>query len=539
MSITRLDRTNAKITLANYEFVFSQSDRDMCYRLTNQHIALLSAHIEMMAWKTRWHKNEKDVSKIEHRAIVEFVDDLTYRLFSPFNCGDSGTVVPVTNEGGENRSLGYVRALEGRIAELGEEIENMASKCCELRWSKDGRLQMRVDTACGCEWIDIPYEGGLLPNPASGTLGANVGASMINSDGTPKLVSIPLEKSSANASAIELRACSKATALVRMFRNVLETATMAEIREALDEIPFPTTTVITGITAKLLPEFLPVVGAFKLMSIAADITDPIVEEINERLNQKTEAEAICTLYPLISKSYELTGEDITNAILSLGFKAGDISFLVVNALTQAMDVRAIKEHLELKFSDTDCGCPDIVAKQTGSSTNPPELADFRAVADFKLQHPSYYGFTIDYGVYEQGVGVKESIDPAKTRAFAFIYKGLTPNVMIERVDVYLENVIKGEFWSDPQGADYDLEGYYMRSQFNSSPLSVRPIKTPVTQATLGFKPDQLKLQFMFGYDEREPNIIPDQSGRGTIVKVVVWGRGTPNTDYNGWAVDSV
>lgn len=536
--------SKAKITQANYSFVFSMSDDDACYKLSLRDIALISSHIEMFAWKTRWHGGQyQELTQSQNVTVRELVDNLVRKLFTPVDCG--GNSDPPKDPPKDPPTLSYVKSLENRISELEQEIEEMACKC-ELRW-KDGVLQM-LDASCGCEWIDVPTEGQKTPNPISPSLGASVGFSMVNEDGAAKDISVPLEKSNLNADAVELRACSKATALVKMFRNVIQTAIMSDIREALDTIPFPTTSIVSAITNAIAPAFLPVVGAFKLASMAADITDPIAEEIQDKLNAKNEAQAICTLYPLISKGYELTGEDIANTILSIGFKAGDASFLVVNALTQSMSLKAIKEHLELKFSDVDCGCPDIVDKANYSPLSAPQkpsAAVWSVEANLKTGQHGTRLFEIanpQWGEYQSGVGYVNSSfdfeDVPDARQYTRIlidWENLSGRIL--RVDWFAENVTEGLFQSNTGTPNADVEKFLVYVSPDQQTRQYVDNGAGWRSANFGQTFANIDLWWLWGYCEISSNDGGQTSlGGGTVSKIRIHGTGTKPSWFssNGW-----
>lgn len=420
------------------------------------------------------------------------------------------------------------------------ECDDMAGcgKCPDLRWS-NGVLEMSYFDDCGCKkWRAIPTNG--APSGLNGALGSSLGGALLNEDGTPKEGGrLDLPEIDLGQRNFEITACSKATKLTDILITSIDALLEADsqIDNLGDALGLPLTEVFTALTGYLstvAPTLAPALKMVTIAQYAKKLTEPIREELQAKLAEPNLRQTtICDLSKLMVRSADVTSEDFVAAIASLGLTSTTATFL--GLLQQSWDLAKVSEILQIATNDIDCGCPELVQKEAGVANTAPELATWAFKADLKTNNLQHYGFTTQYGNYVSGKGLDGTYDNAKTRNYADVFIQLSAMTFIERVDVRLANVVKGIFVTYPETPDSEIEGFYMRTRFNYNvPIEVTPIKTPITTKTVGVKGERLDILFMFGYDETDPNIAPDNPGFGTIESVTVWGRGTIPASFDNW-----
>lgn len=446
------------------------------------------------------------------------------------------------------------------LEDLISELENdMCGKCdlSKMLRLKNGVLEVCVNDPCeGVKWVAINEVGsggvGQQNSALGGLAGSSVGAGLLTAAGSAAagaVVKIPPSPFNNTPNKSELRKCNKATRLVDATLGLLEVIYDIDspANNLIDLIPENLTDFIMGTTGIFLSKLPPPLGgyvravslAYWLDELKEEAKDDIVSIVEDKVIRREQA--ICYLSQTVSLADEIVGQDLVDALVGLGVLSSNLT--QIGTMWTTVDIEGLYKYFADFSGAVDCGCPEIVNRAnydpTGTSTIP-ELADWYAIADFKTHQPSYYGFSVEYGDWVSGEGLNGNYDSAMTRNFAFIYMGASGASVLERVDVSLSNVVRGQFFSGEGTPDNDIEGFFCRYRFfGGVPLAVKPITTPSTSVIIGSKATQITLQFMFGYDERDPNVIPDQTGFGTITQVKVWGRGAVPPEYNNWSVTNV
>lgn len=469
----------------------------------------------------------------------QWVQDIQFQL----ECELPEKVIEKTVTKNSVKTAIYAMAYEEILAMFDFDIEDY------IRVTPEGLLQLNIDGCSDCNWTTVwDLNGGAVSGTydkildSAGNLIDNAFAGITSGANLP-------QKTGQDE---DLARCAKATAYAEIVWGYL--AAFAEAYATLsiggiDSDDFNLLSVansVLGIFAEALkfaPGLTPFLGVAEIGGVVLAVSQQLEQELTEFVeNETNKQKLICFYHKAFTQRESLVGEDVSRALTRLDNAAMGVSaeFLeVIKKIMRSLPTRETSQAVNAARVSNDCGCPEVNNAIDPIAT-PPELAEWYAIADFKTHQPSYYGFSTDYGDWVSGEGLNGNYDGNMTRNFAFIFMGASGTAIVERIDVSLENVVRGQFFSGEGTPDNDIEGFYCRYRFYGGvPLAVKPIAMPVTSILVGSKATQITLQFMFGYEERDPNTIPDQTGFGTITQVKVWGRGTVPSEYNTWAVTSV
>lgn len=493
-------------------------------------IPIVIAHLMWLEKNWLWHGTQEQIDFVKNS-----VDKLIYGLAYGDCEGKPGEKPPDT--------VIIRKSTRQNQIILWEMIESMFDFDIEDHIRvRDGKLQINVDNCDGCDWTTIwDFNGNNAQKTYDNILdeaGKLIDDAFSELGGFDTPTNIPNKDN-------DLKRCAKATGFALLLWEYLNTLvdTWDTVTPDYGDSQFNLSSfangVISGIAGVLgiSPLLIPVLGVAEIGAIVLKTNNDAIDELRGVLDDNANRQKFtCFLYKHMTTRDRLVGEDVANIIEAIN--AGGLAFSVtvrslIVDLIRALPITKTSDFVDMQRVSNDCGCPDVIAAVDPNSVIP-ELATWAVKANFKAQTPSFYGFTVDYGDYVPNKGLDGSYDAGMTRNFAFISKGLGGNTMLERVDIALANVVKGQFWSG-NTPDNDIEGFYLRHRFvGGNPIAVVPIKTPITQKTIGLKATELTLQFMFGYREEDPNTIPDQTGFGTIESVTVWGRGAIPNEYSAW-----
>lgn len=551
MSSPIIDKSTAKITQADYDFVFSLSDGESCYRLSNQDIALIMAHLEMMSWHTRWYRRNGEISQPEKEGITDFVGTLANKLLTPVDCEKKGDEQANSGESVPQASMGIISELQSRINELEEEIE-MACKCPELKFINGVLNESYVDD-CGCKkWRPVPTEGSNTGG-INGSLGASLGGALLDSQGKAKpdsrLNIPPVELDQRN---YEIEACAKATALVDIVLSTMNALVEGKSQwdNLGDAVGLPLGTwsaAMSNFFVATVPALAPAAIPVAIANLAKNLTSPIRDEITDKLAEPSLRETlICEQANAMIRDADVFGEELESILDSL--LLGATAYTAVSLALQVWDLQQITEILRTAVNGNDCGCPQLVQQQSYSPLAPPykpSAAIWSVEADLKSAQHGTRLFDVNdpgNGAYVQGVGYINSSypyedvpDATQFTRILIDWQSLTGRIL--RVDWLAENVVEGLFQSNTGTPNADIEKFLVYVSADQQPTQYVDNGSGWRVASFGHTFANINLWWLWGYCEIGSAQGGQSSpGQGTITKIRIHGTGTKPAWFasNGW-----
>lgn len=541
-----------KPVLASYERVFSFSEDTDCYELSERHVSLILRTAYQFRWPTRWTTEIGGFDELEYLSVVDLIDSLYSSLTNPLECCTDETVQNKPTERYREKEV-YSREIETlleRIAELEEEIEEMACKCPELKFINGVLHQSYIDD-CGCKkWQKVPTEGG---GGLNGSQGSSLGGALLDKDGKAipdsRLDIEPVELTQRN---YEIEACSKATALVDIVLATMEGLLEGNTQwqNLGDAVGLPLGTwaeAMAGFFLSSVPALAPAVVPAAIARLAKELTQPVRDELSDKLSDENLRETlICQQAKTMIRDADVFGEELESVLDS--FALGVTAYAAVSAALHMWDLQKIQDILRIAVYNNDCGCPELTQQQSYSPANPPQkpsAAVWSVEANlntgqhgtrlFEIGNPSWGSYQSGTGYVNSSFDFEDVEDATQFTRILIDWESLSGRIL--RVDWYAENVVEGLFQSNSGTPNADIEKFLVYVSPDQQTRQYVDNGAGWRSANFGQTFANIDLWWFWGYCEIDSNGGGQTSpGQGTVTKIRIHGTGTKPAWFaaNGW-----